>query len=338
MVFLERMRSLDYNSCSEKCRVIHFYFSYFNKPRCFLFMSQQKHMKAKPFIKWAGGKSQLLPSILQAIPTHLKEQDITFIEPFVGGGAVFLYLAQHMPNIKKIIINDINEDVINVYQCVKKHPEKMIVLLKQYEEEFFSCLDETIKKTYFLEKRRLYNQRNSDAFIQASLFIFLNKTCFNGLYRVNRKNQFNVPIGSYQKPTICDAENIQKVSAILQRVEILCGDFTETKRYIAPNTLFYFDPPYKPLTVTANFNAYAHIDFDDMAQKKLADFCYEINQLGAQWILSNSDVKAVDPQNDFFDILYSEFNIQRVTASRNINSKGKKRGKISELLVTNQGL
>lgn len=292
-------------------------------------------MKAKPLIKWAGGKSQLLPSILHAIPTHLKEQDLTFVEPFVGGGAVFLYLAQHMPNIKKIIINDVNTDLVNVYQCVQKQPEKLISLLKKYEEEFLQLSDLNAKKIYFLNKRSLYNQKQSDGLLQAALFIFLNKTCFNGLYRVNRKNQFNVPIGSYEKPTICDSDNIQKVSQILQRVEILCGDFAETKRYAHSSSLFYFDPPYKPLSVTASFNAYAHIDFNDEAQKRLANFCRELDQLGTHWILSNSDVKAVDPQNDFFDTLYAGFNIQRIAASRNINAKGNGRGKVSELLITN---
>jgi len=171
--------------------------------------------------------------------------------------------------------------------------------------------------------------------MQSALFIFLNRTCFNGLYRVNSKNEFNVPIGSYKHPMICDKENILAVSKALQKVEIICGDFEQTIQYADGNTLFYFDPPYKPLSETSNFNAYAKDNFDDNEQIRLRDFCQKLDNLNYYWILSNSDVKGKDENNHFFDELYANFEIKRVLAKRNINANPEKRGVLNELLITN---
>jgi len=167
------------------------------------------------------------------------------------------------------------------------------------------------------------------------LFIFLNRTCFNGLYRVNRKNEYNVPMGSYKRPTICDKENILAVSQTLQKVEILCGDYEETLNHADNNTLFYFDPPYKPLSETSSFNSYAKDEFNDAEQIRLRDFCHKLDALNHTWILSNSDVKGKDENDNFFDDLYSNFNIQRVDAIRSINANPEKRGVLKELLITN---
>jgi len=291
---------------------------------------------AKPFIKWAGGKSQLLPEIMNVIPDSLKQLDFIYIEPFVGGGATLFWILQKYPNIKRAVINDINIDLTNSYKTIKENVESVISVLKRWEKEYHLLSDkQEQKKEYYYSKRTLFNTRNSDLITQTALFIFLNRTCFNGLYRVNKKNEFNVPIGSYKKPMICDEVNLRAVSNILQKVEILNGDFEDTLEYAKDETLFYFDPPYKPLNETSSFNSYAKDEFDDKEQIRLAKFCEKVDLLGYHWILSNSDVKGKNPDDNFFDELYSNFKIKRVLARRNINSNPNKRGELTELLITN---
>jgi len=291
---------------------------------------------AKPVFKWAGGKSQLLNKINCVIPDHIKQTRFTYIEPFVGGGAVLFWILEKYPNIEQAVINDINSDLTNSYQVIKENVEDLILILKKWETEYHSLKDRLEeRKEYYYSKRALFNTRSSDKTTQTALFIFLNRTCFNGLYRVNKKNQFNVPIGSYKTPMICDEDNLKTANKRLQKVTILNGDFEETLDYANENTLFYFDPPYKPLSNTSNFNSYAKDEFDDNEQIRLAKFCKKIDLLGHQWILSNSDVKGKNPDDNFFDELYSDFNIQRVMARRNINSNPNKRGELTELLITN---
>lgn len=291
---------------------------------------------AKPFLKWAGGKTQLIAHITKILPPHLKKSTFTYIEPFVGSGAMLFWMLAHYPTLEKAIINDINPDLINTYKTIASNSKELISILEMLQNEFHSLEgDEDDKKSYYYRKRELYNSRNHSQTEQAALFIFLNRTCFNGLYRVNRKNEFNVPIGSYKKPTICDRENILSVSEALKKVEILCGDFEKTLQYASDNTLFYFDPPYKPLSSTSNFNSYAKDEFDDNEQIRLRDFCVKIDRWKHSWILSNSDVKSADETNDFFDNLYSDFHIRRIDAKRSINSNPNKRGALKELLITN---
>ncbi len=291
---------------------------------------------AKPFVKWAGGKSQLLSEIDNAIPDNIKQDRFTYIEPFVGGGAVLFWILQKYPDIEQAVINDINTDLTNSYQTIKENVEDLISILQEWEKEYHSLKDiPDIKKEYYYSKRKLFNSRTSDKTTQTALFIFLNRTCFNGLYRVNRKNEFNVPIGSYKTPMICDENNLRAVNQVLQKVTILNGDFEETLSYTTQNTLFYFDPPYKPLSETSSFNSYAKDEFDDNEQIRLAKFCEQIDLLGFNWILSNSDVKGKNPNDNFFDELYRDFNIKRVLARRNINSNPNKRGELTELLITN---
>lgn len=291
---------------------------------------------AKPFVKWAGGKAQLLTEIDNAIPSYIKPTQYTYIEPFVGGGAVLFWILQEYSNIEQVVINDINTDLTNSYQTIKENVEELIYILKKWEKEYHSLKDNLEKKKeYYYLKRKQFNSRISDKTTQTALFIFLNRTCFNGLYRVNRKNEFNVPIGSYKTPMICDEDNLKAVNKILQKVTILNGDFEETLNYVENNTLFYFDPPYKSLSDTSSFNSYTKKEFDDNEQTRLARFCEKIDLLGYQWILSNSDVKGKNFNDNFFDELYSNFNIKRVFARRNINSNPNKRGKLTELLITN---
>src|SRR5690554_2161241 len=292
---------------------------------------------AKPFLKWAGGKTQLINDIEKSLPIDLINTKFTYVEPFVGSGAVLFWMLNNFPNMEKAVINDINEDLINTYRVIASNPQELISILENFQNEYhiFESSQEK-RKEYYYQKRILYNARTESNINQAALFIFLNRTCFNGLYRVNRKNEFNVPMGSYKRPTICDKENILAVSQALQKVEILCGDYQETLHYASNNSLFYFDPPYKPLSETSSFNSYAKDEFNDAEQIRLRDFCHKLDALNHTWILSNSDVKGKVENDNFFDDLYSDYNIQRVNARRNINSNAEKRGQLKELLITNQ--
>ena len=293
-------------------------------------------MKAKPFLKWAGGKTQLIEQIKKQLPENIQRNSFTYIEPFVGSGAVLFWMLEHYPNLEKAIINDINSDLTNSYLTIKYNVQELINILSKWEVEYHSISDnQEAKKEYYYEKRTLFNTRKSDQTTQSALFIFLNRTCFNGLYRVNRKNEFNVPIGSYKKPQICNTENLLAVSNALQRVEILNGDYSETLQYATENTFFYFDPPYKPLSNTSSFNSYSKDEFDDKEQIRLKEFCDILNEQGHQWILSNSDVKGKDPNNNFFDDLFANFQILRVNARRSINANPSKRGLLTELLIKN---
>lgn len=291
---------------------------------------------AKPFLKWAGGKTQLINEIQKVLPSKFTQSKFTYIEPFVGSGAILFWMLNNFPKMEKAVINDINKDLINAYKIIASKPKELISVLEMLQNEYHSLdLNDVEKKAYYYEKRAIYNTRNTEKTTQAALFIFLNRTCFNGLYRVNKSNGFNVPMGSYKKPMICDKANILATSNALQKVEILCGDYQKTIDFSDQDSLFYFDPPYKPLSETSSFNAYAKDEFNDFEQIRLRDFCSKLDLLGHQWILSNSDVKGKDPTDNFFDDLYSDFNINRVDAKRSINANPAKRGVLSELLITN---
>jgi len=288
---------------------------------------------AKPFLKWAGGKTQLISEIEKNLPNSTIH---TYIEPFVGSGAVLFWVLGEFVLLEKAVVNDINEDLINTYKTIQSTPKELVSILEVLQEEYHSLDNlEDRKKEYYYQKRELFNNRKQNKTEHSALFIFLNRTCFNGLYRVNRKNEFNVPMGSYKKPTICDKSNIFAVSEALQKVELLCGDFEQTLNYTSANTLFYFDPPYKPLNETSSFNSYAKDEFNDDEQIRLKEFCEKLDLLGHNWILSNSDVKGKNPNDNFFDDLFSDFTIKRVDAKRSINANPQKRGKLTELLINN---
>lgn len=290
---------------------------------------------AKPFLKWAGGKTQLLNDIGSKFP-YKKNDTFSFIEPFVGSGAVLFFVLNNFPNLKSVVINDINEDLTNAYKTIKLNVDDLILLLKSFETGYHSLSEQAEeKKEYYYSKRKLFNTRESNKTLQTALFIFLNRTCFNGLYRVNKKNEFNVPIGSYKKPMICDESNLLTVSKLLQKVEILSGDFEKTEDFANAKSLFYFDPPYKPLSETSSFNSYAKDKFNDSEQIRLKDFCDKLDSLNCKWILSNSDVKGKNPNDNFFDDLFSDYQINRVMAKRSINANPNKRGQLTELLISN---
>ena len=293
-------------------------------------------VKAKPFIKWVGGKTQLIEQIEVNLPVNFGTwRDVTYIEPFVGGGAVLFHMLQHHHNITRAIINDINPDLINCYNVIKHRPKQLIETLQEIQKEYHKLNSYDKQKDFFLDKRSKFNKKKNGAIENAALFIFLNRTCFNGLYRVNKAGLFNVPFGKYNNPTICDTDTILADSELLQKVEILTGDFTQTLIYAEGTTIFYCDPPYRPLTTTAAFTSYSKEGFDDNAQIRLKNFCDLIQAQGYSFILSNSDGKGNGSNDCFFDNLYINYQIERVFASRSINSIGSKRGKLSEILVRN---
>lgn len=296
-------------------------------------------MKAKPFIKWVGGKSQLISQLNTLLPKELlSSKNLTYIEPFVGGGAMLFHMLQEYPNIAHAVINDINPDLTCCYRTIRDQPHLLINALRDIEQEYHSMQSEEERKSFFLNRRDHYNQKNLDALENSVLFMFLNRTCFNGLYRVNAKGLFNVPFGRYENPCICDPDTILADSQMLQKVEILTGDFEATFGYCTNDTLFYFDPPYRPLSDTSSFTSYTKEAFNDAAQIRLKEYCDRIHAAGYKFMLSNSDCKGKNETDNFFDLLYSNYYIERVWASRSINANPTKRGKLTEILVHNYEL
>lgn len=292
--------------------------------------------KAKPFIKWVGGKSQLIEQLDAQLPADFDNwENVTYIEPFVGGGAMLFYMLQKYPNITHAVINDVNPDLTNCYRTVRDNPEQLIESLREIQQEYYVLQTEEERKEFYLAARDRYNEKNLDPIENTTKFFFLNRTCFNGLYRVNKKGLFNVPFGKNANPQICDETTIRLDSKLLKRVEILTGDFEATFNHTQGNTLFYFDPPYRPLSDTSSFNDYAKEAFNDDAQIRLKEYCDKINEAGYKFMLSNSDCKGKNEDDNFFDVLYEAYQIERVWASRSINSNPNKRGKLTEILVHN---
>ena len=294
-------------------------------------------IEAKPFLKWAGGKGQLLSQLSEHLPKRISKEPFTYIEPFVGGGAMLFYMLQHFGNIKKAVINDVNEDLILTYRIIKDDVETLIANLDRLEKDYLSITDQNGRSQIFYDVRERYNQRIGDSVERASQLVFLNKTCFNGLYRVNRRGQFNVPFGKYANPTICNAKLLRADSQILQsaQVEICQGDYVQTMQHLDGLTFVYLDPPYRPLDATSSFTAYAKGDFNDDDQRALACFCHQLNDAGCYWMESNADCSAKNPEDTFFEELYKDYRIERVYASRFINANPEKRGKLTELLIKN---
>lgn len=292
--------------------------------------------KAKPFIKWVGGKGQLIEQLEALLPADFSEREnVTYIEPFVGGGAMLFYMLQTYPNIKSAVINDINPDLTLCYQVVRDNPTELIQSLNAIQSDYYALRTEEERKMYFLQQRERFNSKSLNEIDNTTLFFFLNRTCFNGLYRVNKSGKFNVPFGKYTTPTICDSATIYADSKLLQKVDIMTGDFEQTFAKIEGNTFFYFDPPYRPLSNTSSFNDYTKEDFNDNAQIRLKLFCDRLNENGVNFMLSNSDCLGKDGTDRFFDDLFIDYSIERVWASRNVNAIASKRGKLTEIVVNN---
>lgn len=288
----------------------------------------------RPFVKWAGGKRQLLPVINENLPMELKKGKINkYIEPFLGGGAVLFDLITRY-DFKEIIVNDYNADLINLYTDIRDNIELLMSKLDIISTEYLDLEDEQ-RAEYFYSIRQAYNDTSRGSIEKSVYLLFLNRTCFNGLFRVNSKGLFNVPHGRYKNPMILDRENLMNVSQALHNVKLISGDFSKIKTYVDENTFIYFDPPYRPLSSTSHFTSYGKNGFDDEEQIRLTNFFHELDNLGAKMMLSNSDPTNTDPDDMFFDNLYSKYSILRVNARRTINSNSSRRGAINELLITN---
>lgn len=298
-------------------------------------MSGDKYIEAKPFIKWAGGKSQLLDEIRKY---YLFDDKINkYCEPFVGAGAVLFDVLNRF-DLKEVYISDINKEAINSYRVIRDDVSNLIEMLEIFQNEYKDLTLEERKVIYYRNRDEfniLKLSRNASELRRAALFIFLNKTGFNGLYRENMSGEFNVPIGSYKNPKILDKENLLNVSNLLQNVEIIHGDYKKSEDFIDSKTFVYFDPPYRPIKQTSNFTAYNKSDFTDDNQIELAEYFKKMDKKSAHLLLSNSDPKNYNKDDNFFDNLYKDFNINRVAARRFINSDKNNRGFIYEILVNN---
>ncbi len=266
---------------------------------------------AKPFLKWAGGKGQLLSQLEDLLPVGIEDRELTYIEPFVGGGAMLFNMLNKYPNIVKVVINDINPYLVTAYRVIKDNPEDLIDRLAALEHEYFALENEEAKKAFFLGVREIFNEETLDDIDRTKYLLFLNRTCFNGLYRVNAKGKFNVPFGRNLHPTICNEATIKADSAALNRINltILNGDFERTFDHIGEGyNFFYFDPPYRPLNATSSFTSYSKEDFNDDAQIRLKEYCDRINEAGFRFMLSNSECKGKNEEENFFDVLYGAYN------------------------------
>ena len=295
---------------------------------------------ARPFLKWAGGKNQLLPILMGSLPPRPKG-GYHYGEAFLGGGALFFEL-KNKGWIKSAILNDANPELILCYKAIRDSLTVVLMELRKIEDLFSKNLE--LQSDFFYQAREEWNSEICESVElypvtrigrRVALTIFLNKTCYNGLFRVNKKGEFNTPFGKYKNPKICDEANLRRVSEALQNVELLCGDYSELSNQETPFDLIYFDPPYRPLTTSSSFTAYSRSGFNDKNQEELADFVNTISNKDTYFLLSNSDPKVEDPEDEFFDDLYKGFLIKRILASRTINSKGDRRGKITEILVSN---
>ena len=294
-------------------------------------------MNLKPFLKWAGGKGQLIHEIAPYYP--FEDRRIKkYAEPFVGGGAILFDILSKY-DLEAVYISDVNSELINTYCTIRDHADELIHLLLLMQSEF-TALSAEERKIYYTEKRARFNdlkmhENKADSKERAALMIFLNRTCFNGLFRVNKKGVFNVPMGAYKNPTICDEANLRAVAEKLRNVTIVCADYRGSADFIDKHTFVYFDPPYRPLTETAHFTAYTKDSFDDAAQIALAKFVDVMSEKGAKIVASNSDPKNVNNEDNFFEDIYRAHKIHRVNAVRMINSNADARGKIPELLISN---
>jgi DNA adenine methylase len=306
-------------------------------------MFQIENEKAKPFLKWAGGKGQLINVFRDFYPAELKNGQIkNYYEPFIGGGAAFFDVAQHY-NIQSAYLYDINQELILTWRVIQQNVYQLIEILDSFQKTY-EKLDEEAQSEFYYKNRDNFNRSlhktnyskyNDDWILRAAQIIFLNKTCFNGLFRLNQKGEFNVPAGRYKNPKILDAQNLVNVSELLGIAEIKHAGFETVEPEIKENSFVYFDPPYRPISKTSDFTAYSKFKFEDVEQRQLADLFHRLNYIGAKQMLSNSDPKNNNPNDHFFDEMYSEFNISRVPARRMINSNPAKRDAINEIIVTN---
>lgn len=293
----------------------------------------------KPFVKWVGGKGNIVGELNKFLPEYFDElQNVTYIEPFVGGGAMLFYILLNHNNITRVVINDLNPDLIRCYQLVRDNPITLIDILTEFEEDYLS-LRLSERSAYYYLRRKEFNQRNLNEDYRAALFMFLNRTCYNGLYRENSKGQYNVPAGKYINPTICNKEIIMADHELFNSINFVIrrpGDYFHIKKNLSKkyHNFIYLDPPYRPLNITSCFKEYSSSPFGDIQQRELKEFCDVLSQKRCMLMLSNSD--SIDNNgNSFFDILYEGYDIQRIQASRSINANADRRKKQTEVLIRN---
>ncbi len=299
--------------------------------------------QARPFVKWVGGKTQLISQLDANFPEALKSGKVTtYIEPFVGGGAIFFHIAQNY-HVKRCILADTNADLILAYWTIRERVGQLITTLYSLQGDY-TKLSERRREEYYYEVRTEFNagkneidltKFSTDWITRTAQLIFLNKTCFNGLFRVNSAGLFNVSFGKYENPKICDPENLIQAAQVLRGAEILLCDFQDVLDVVDSASFAYIDPPYRPLTDTANFTSYSANTFTALDQQRLAKFCCQVNQRGAKVLISNSDPSNIDPRDSFFEQTYPGFRISQTEANRMINCRADRRGKIRELLITN---
>ena len=272
----------------------------------------------RPFVKWAGGKSQLLKSLEQHFPKTL----VTYYEPFLGGGAVFFYIVERRPRFNAVL-SDINQELITAYRVVKEHVKDLIRQLENHKAKY-----RLAPKDYYYQVRD--DLEPSDDVERAARLIFMNKTCYNGLYRVNKKGKFNVPFGRYKNPKICDKENLLTVSKVLRwsNAKLLVADYQKATKDAEKGDFIYFDPPYQPVSSTANFTSYTQSGFSMEEQERLGRWFRELDQRGCQILLSNSDTQKVRD-------IYDGYDIQTVQVLRAISCKGDSRTGHTELIIHN---
>jgi DNA adenine methylase len=295
---------------------------------------------AKPFLKWAGGKRQLLDEISSRFPDDFEDRS-TYVEPFVGGGAVLFHVLEKKV-FEHVHIFDINPELTLCYEMLKtsapKVWHKLKSMIKKYPPQESKERSEyyySIRTSWNKNVSKIHSMSETKKINRVAQTIFLNKTCFNGLFRVNSKGEFNVPIGSYKNPSFPNEQDLLEVQSALANVIIHLGSFEQCEEFIDENSFLYFDPPYRPLSETSHFVSYSKDRFDDEDQKKLAQFVQDVDEKGAKFILSNSDPKNTVQDDNFFDDLYNGFSIDRVLCNRAINSKASKRGPVTELLIGN---
>ena len=300
---------------------------------------KKKAVVAKPFVKWAGGKGNLLQKLEALLPTDFDDlENVTYIEPFVGGGAMLFYMLQRHKCIRRAVINDINADLIRCYRLIANDPQILIDRLKNIENNYYS-VDFPARKELFYAYRDQYNSEGIHADERAALFIFLNHTCFNGLYRVNTAGKFNVPYGRYKRPVICNEELIMADHRLLNSVELVirqAGDYKFVRQNLSRNhsNFVYFDPPYRPLNDTSSFKEYSNDPFDDIQQEELKEFCDRLSNQNCLIMLSNSDSKT-ENGDSYFEELYQGYRFERIMAPRFINANGEKREKLTEVVISN---
>ena len=286
--------------------------SVLKKTKCGSEKFEENEQKTYPIVKWVGGKRQLMHELLKNMPKSYNR----YFEPFVGGGALFFEL--HPDNA---YISDQNEELMNLYSTVRDSVDELIIDLNKHK----------ITKEYFLKIRNMDRTSKYEKLSnieKASRFIYLNRTCFNGLYRVNSKGQFNVPFGNYENPRIVDEINLRNCSKLLKQTEIKCADFSDILTKVEKGDFVYLDPPYAPLSKTSSFTSYTKDGFDVDMQFKLKELCDELDNIGVSFLLSNSDT-------EFINKLYTKYTIKKIWASRAVNADANGRGKITEVLVKN---